>query len=1022
LAKKSVVITLILAAALALPAAASVGPLTGQLQGRVTDQKGQALAGVSLYISSPALLGHRYALTSATGRFAFLGIPPGTYSLSVELPGYKTLIFMSVAVPLGKTINLPLRLEASETEAESARLDPAPMLDVRSAETVTVFNADVLDRAPLVRDLAEVVKLAPGVVAEPAASLLAFTTHGSIVQGNTFIVDGLDAADPVSGALLLRLGVEMLDEVEITTAGHAAEASGARSGAVKILLKSGTDRLAGNLTVHHTSGQLAKSLWTTSELEDMGLPRPAVDQRYWDNSFSLGGPVLADRASFFMNTRLLYRYRQAPFRRWVDPSGILHEPFFWSNTDLSGFFKVTAQATKEFKGYAEVGYSDRYQPVYEADLSPFRPLAATTVLDHAGSFFATGGLHYLMNEETFAEGNASYVLSTRPLRLNSGSATGARFFDTGTGYFWGSGPANELTRRSRFLGRASITHFVDKALGARHELKAGARFEGSTAEHSTWKDNVLSVQYLFGSPYFYGLQTSPATGNTVGKGAVYFSVAPKNDEAFVVSQASSEMGVFVQDTLTIADRLTLTLGLRFDRTETRLPGFAKYGVASEIAYDAGEELIRPLYDINPYESFTVSGWEDVATWNAFSPRAALSLDPFATGRTVLSASYADYADALSLSYPQALQTISPGRSHRFDWYDENMDGLVGTADTFGLYPEDYRIYLFDYYKKRVDPDLTAPRTREYTLGLRQELWKDLSVSATYIRKEQRNLIGNVLYDPDGNRAWYQANTDTDGLWIPFQTVVPDAGTGYGGTPVAVYFPSAEAPAVFDRLQNVPELKRRYSALEVVLHKRLTGRWQLWGSAVWAKATGNAGLATPAALGLYPSPLTPNAFVNITDDAVLDLDRPFTARLLASYQFPLGFDLTVLFTHASGAPWARTVTIFPPETWAEAHQALAYPVSVYLEAPGSRRLEAQNILDARLEKEFTLGVRSRLRMSLDVLNLLGSRGRVLDGNDAGTWYPDGEGNGQGLRVLSPTFNLYTSAFGTRVVQATLSLRF
>jgi len=1022
LAKKSVVIILILGAALALPASASVGPPTGQLQGKVTDQKGQALAGVSLYITSPALLGFRRVLTSPTGHFAFVAIPPGTYRVAVDLPGYKSLIFMNIDVPLGKTVNLPLRLEVSEVETVSTRLDPAPIVDVRSAETATVFNADVLDRAPLVRDLAEVIKLAPGVVAEPAASPFAFSTHGSIVQTNAFVVDGLDAADPLSGALLLRLGVEMLEEVEIATAGHPAEASGARAGLVNILLKSATNRAEGSLTVHHTSEQLAASLWTTNELEDMGLPRPSVDQRYWDNSFTLGGPVLADRASFFMNARLLYRYRQAPFQSWVDPAGVLHEPYSWSNTDLSGFFKVAVEATKEFKGYAEVGYSDRYQPVYEADLSPFRPLAATTVLNHARSFFATGGLHYLMNDDTFAEGSVAYVLSSLPLRLNGESATSARFFDTGTGYFWGSGLVNETTRRSRFLGRASITRFVDKALGARHELKAGGRFEGTTAERSTWKNDVLSVQYLFGSPYFYGLQTSPATGNTVGKGAVYFSVAPQGEDAFVVGQASSELGIFVQDTLTFADRLTLTLGLRFDRTEARLPGFAKYGVASEIAYDAGEELIRPVYDINPFESFTVSGWENVAAWNVFSPRAAFILDPFGTGRTALTASYADYADVLSLSYSQALQTISPDRSHRFDWYDEDMDGLVATADTFGLFPEDYRLYLFDYYKKRVDPDLAAPRTREYTLGLRQEFWRDLSLSATYIRKEQRDLIGNVLYDADGNRAWYQANADTAGLWIPFRTVVPDAGTGYGDTPVTVYFPSAEAPAFFDRLQNVPELKRRYSALEVVLHKRLAGHWQLWGSAVWAKATGNAGLTTPAALGLYPSPLTPNAFVNVGADAVLDLDRPFTARLLASYQFPLGFDLTVLFTHSSGAPRARTVTIFPPETWAEVNKALYYPVSVYLEAPGSRRLEATNILDARLEKEFTLGVRSRLRMSLDVLNLLGSRSRILDGNDAGTWYPNAEGSGQGLRVLAPTFNFYTSALGTRAVQATLSLRF
>jgi Carboxypeptidase regulatory-like domain/TonB dependent receptor-like, beta-barrel len=1022
LAKKLIAIVLLLVAALALPAAASVGPPLGQLQGRVTDQKGQALAGVSLYVSSPALLGIRNALTSKTGHFTFLALPPGTYRVAAEMPGYKSLIFMNIDVRSGKVVELPLRLEASETEAESTRLGPAPLVDVRQAKTAVVFDADIIDRAPLVRDLAEVIKLAPGVVAEPSASPFAFSAHGSIVQANTYVVDGLDATDPLDGTLLLRLGLELVEEVEVVTAGHAADGARPGAGFVNVLLKSGADRMEGSLTVHHTSSQLAKSLWTTAELEEMGLPRPSIDQRYWDNSFTLGGPVLADRASFFLSTRLLYRYRLAPFQTWTDPAGVLHEPYSWSNTDLSGFFKVVVQATKEFKGHAEVGYSKRNQPVDEGDLSPFRPLAATRSVKDAGSFFATGGLHYLMNQDTFAEIGLGYVDASLPLRLNGAGQASARYFDTGTGYFWGSGLVNETTQRNRIYGQASITHFVDKALGARHELRAGGGFESSFARRSDWKENNLAIQYLFGSPYFYGLQTSPATGQTVGKGAIYFSVAPPGEDSFNVKQETRKLGIFVQDTLTIADRLTLTLGLRYDRLDARLPSFIKYRVGNDIAYDAGENLIKPLYGMNPFDSVSITGWDGVVTWNTFSPRLGFILDPFGRGRTALKASYADYADVLSLSYAQNLETVSPDRWHRFDWYDEDMDGLVGAEDTLELFPEDYRLYDSDFYQKRVDPDLSAPRTREFTLGLQHEIWPDFSLSATYIRKEGRNLIGDVLYDPDGNRAWYGVNAETAAPWIPFRTVVPDAGTGYGETPVTVYFPSAAAPAVFDRLQNVPELKRRYEALEFVLHKRLAGRWQLWGSAVWAKATGNAGLATPAALGLYPSPLDPNSLVNIGADAVLDLDRPFTARVLAGYRLPLGFDLTALFTHTSGAPWARTVTIFPPATWAAVRGARSYPVTVYLEAPGARRLGATNVLDARLERDFALGARSRLRVILDVLNLFGTRSRTVDRNDAGVWYPDQEGGGPGLRVLSSSFNLYQSALGTRVARVTLSLKF
>jgi hypothetical protein len=249
------------------------------------------------------------------------------------------------------------------------------MLDVRQAKTAVVFDADFLDRAPLVRDLAAVIKLAPGVVADPSTSPFAFSAHGSIVQANTYVVDGMDATDPLDGALLLRLGVELLEEVEVTTAGHSADGARAGAGFVNVLLKSGAERMAGGLTVHHTSAQLAESLWTTAELEGMGLPRPTIDQRYWDNSFTLGGPILADRASFLMNTRLLYRFRQAPFRSWTDPAGALHEPYSWSDTDFSGFFKVTSQATKEFKATPRSATGPQPVGLRGGPLS-FRPLAA----------------------------------------------------------------------------------------------------------------------------------------------------------------------------------------------------------------------------------------------------------------------------------------------------------------------------------------------------------------------------------------------------------------------------------------------------------------------------------------------------------------------------------------------------------------------------------------------------------------------------------------------------------------------
>jgi hypothetical protein len=240
--------------------------------------------------------------------------------------------------------------------------------------------------------------------------------------------------------------------------------------------------------------------------------------------------------------------------------------------------------------------------------------------------------------------------------------------------------------------------------------------------------------------------------------------------------------------------------------------------------------------------------------------------------------------------------------------------------------------------------------------------------------------------------------------------------------VTVFFRSNSAPAVFDRLQNVPQLKRKYGAFELTIRKRMSDNWQFYGSAVWGKATGNIGLKAADSSGFSTALGTPNSFVNVPADSRLDLDRPTSIRLMGTYKFPWDFFLTLYFSHWSGAPWARSVTILPPDSWAQLNGVTAAPVTVFLEKPGSRRTSSVESLDLRIEKEFMLRNRKRLRFFADVFNLLGRKSSVLDFNDAGFWFPGAENSNLGQRVISPTFEKVLSVSGVRTVQISLSLEF
>jgi len=129
--------------------------------------------------------------------------------------------------------------------------------------------------------------------------------------------------------------------------------------------------------------------------------------------------------------------------------------------------------------------------------------------------------------------------------------------------------------------------------------------------------------------------------------------------------------------------------------------------------------------------------------------------------------------------------------------------------------------------------------------------------------------------------------------------------------------------------------------------------------------------------------------------------------------------SLLYRFMSGSPWARTVTITPPADWALANGAVATPVTVYLERPGTRRHGSLQSLDLRIEKELLRSGRARWTFSLDVLNLLGNKSSIVDFND-GIWVPDTAGSSTGTHKLSGTFGQAVFLGGARTFA--LSVKF
>jgi len=1004
-----------------LALAATAQEQTGTLKGKVTDSEGFPLPGAFVYIDSPSMLDIQTYITSETGLIKFHNLPQGIYRLTVEMPGFKTVNIENIIIRVGKTARYRIAMEITNIEEETTLNIPSLMGDPESSKTSEIIEESLIKRIPLNRNLRDIVTLAPGIIPEFAFFPETVIIHGSTARATTYALENMSLNDPSGMYPLTNVDFDAIEEIEVITGGHPAQVGIVDGGFINVVTKSGGNDGKGEALIYHSSEGLASPLISEQEQSNTGVSSPPLDKKLWDFSLSAGGPILRDKLWYFLNARLVSQSRSTSFIPWTDPQEKEHAPFDWDNTEKIGLIKFTSQFVPYLKVAAQFYFVNRNRPFYDDFLEWNITADATRHMDHEKTYLGTGSLNYTIDQNTFVDLKAGYLYNKNPLMLQENVSNDPSYIDLISGYRWGSGFLNETQWKRKFQANAYLTRFQDNILGSSHELKLGGEYEYSTSEYSVWKEDNLTVFYSQEDPYFFGLNRSPSTDNIVGKGMISFSIASKEQDQFIPRFDLQRLSLIFQDTATFAQRFTLNIGIRFDRSTASQSPIRKFASGNDISLTLGEDLIEPYAGFNPYNQFQTSPWKNMLIWNEFSPRLGFVFDVFGDGRSLFKGSYSRYVEQTMLDYVQYLSPFGPTRSHSFYWYDENMDAAVDEGDTFAPYPEDYRFYQTALTKNRVDSDISAPYTNEFTIGIHQEILSDFSVHLTYISKIKKDIYENVLYNLDLDKVWYTTDQDTEGWWTPFQTIIPGIDS-FDDTPVTVYFPTMNAPLLFDRFINVPELKRKYQGFEMAFKKRMSHNWQLTGSATISRATGNIGLGYLASSGASVAADTPNYFVNLKEDARLDYDRPLIIKLAGTYKFPFDFYLSFFYVYASGTPWKRSVTIFPPSQEGTENAVVDLPVTVLLENQETKRTDALENLNLRIEKEFALSRTKRIGFLLDVFNVLGNQYRNIVRNDGGFWYP-AEGNSiEGIRIVDPNYKNTVSLMGARSFRLGLKLIF
>ena len=236
----------------------SFAQTTGKIVGTVSDEGGTLLTGVQLELSGPNLQGRRLAVTSESGAYRFLSVPPGVYTITASLATLRSIQKTAVVgADATTTIHLQFPLHAS---AEVTVFGEFPLVDTTSTTTGSDYPARVLDRLPIGRNYADVVLTQPGAhedFGETPGNSLAISMYGSTSAENLYLIDGVDTTSVVKGTEGKDINSEFIEELDVKAGGYQAEYGRNTGGVINVITKSGGDH-GGAFAYYNDTGMRAE--------------------------------------------------------------------------------------------------------------------------------------------------------------------------------------------------------------------------------------------------------------------------------------------------------------------------------------------------------------------------------------------------------------------------------------------------------------------------------------------------------------------------------------------------------------------------------------------------------------------------------------------------------------------------------------------------------------------------------------------------------------------------------------------
>ncbi len=318
------------------------GQTTASLSGNIQDKSGALVPNARVVLTNVASNDKRELQSNDKGYFTFAGIIPGTYTLDISAPGYRSLRQADITVNPGDVRDLPnlsLQVGAS-TENVTVESSANYVAPEDSAERSALLTSRDIDRLPIQsRNMSELLKILPGVTttasgtgngpgfdfsdngSSGSAVGVGLNTNGAPYRGGTaYLLDGASIIDPGCACYsIATVNPDMTQEVKVQSSNFGADAAQGPV-VINVISRSGTADFHGQAYFYARNGVLNANTWQDKH---SSTPTARPEASYYYPGGSIGGPILIPHTNFNRNRKLIFWAGFESFRQNLPASSPL---------------------------------------------------------------------------------------------------------------------------------------------------------------------------------------------------------------------------------------------------------------------------------------------------------------------------------------------------------------------------------------------------------------------------------------------------------------------------------------------------------------------------------------------------------------------------------------------------------------------------------------------------------------------------------------------------------------------------